>query len=389
MNVTSSGLRPMSVAYLDLIRGLSANLVLAEHAHRIYFGPPRWPLAMIGVTLFFLISGFLILNSAWRRLDRPGPQMEAFLIDRICRIYTAFLPALVFAAVMSVLVVSGKWGQPGITEGPVAFLGNALLLNDYPIFQVVSRLTGSYEFHIRSYETAEPFWTIPVEFWIYVAFAGLAFVIIRGQPPKGILMPILFLMAIPVVLWNAFAGGGDSLTVLWSIGAFFGYIFIRSSALSRLRAIALGVLIAGFGFFALIGRIAQNGFNGYEVQTTIFIAMLIFGLLQLIERIGRSASFLPALVRAFAIYSYSLYLVHNTILIIAFEHLKGLSPTTSLAIGVVAAHSVAILFYWCFERHHKTVAYFLKARLPRRSSRAESALAVVDSVKAQPVWHPA
>ncbi|SON58002.1 Acyltransferase family protein [Hartmannibacter diazotrophicus] len=365
---TIPAFRPLSEAYLDLIRGIAANLVLVEHTSRIFWGEPILPFGTIGVTFFFLISGFLIMNSAWRRFGAPGPQLESFLIDRTSRIFTAFVPVLVIVALVVPFLVSGNWSQPGISKGPVAFIANLFLLNDYPLFQITSRLLHTFQFHVRSYETAEPFWTIPIEYWIYVVFGIFMFCFVNGYRMRGLLLPVLFVVALPVVIWNSFAGGGDSLTLIWCVGALFGYVFIRQFTMSRQRIAMVAAAITGFGLIGFMGRVAQNGFVGYEVQTTIFAAMILFGLLFMINQLDVRFRLLEKLAQGFASYSYSLYLIHNTVLIIVYENIHPANASLTPIIGMVAAHLVAMGCYWCFERHHKTVARYWKARLSRRTA---------------------
>lgn len=361
-------LSPASTAFLDVVRAVAANLVLVEHASRIYVGPPRYPIAMVGVTLFFLISGFLIFVSAWRRFDRPEPGFAPFLLDRVCRIYTAFIPALLIAALLAHLFVVGDWGQPGLNRGPLALIGNALLLNDYPAFQVISRVTGHFDLHLRSYDTAEQFWTIPIEFWIYVVFGFVAFCAVRGERLRGFAMPALILVGIPVVVWNSFAGGGEGLSVLWCLGALFGLVFIQAGAGGR-RTLVGGLVIAAWGALALAGRVSQHGFPGYEVQTELFIAMIVFGLLLALNTVTAPVRIVSGLAGAFASYSYSLYLIHNTILIVFAENLRPVFGTYTMIAAMGAAHVAAIALYWWFERHHKVVAGWLKIRLLHRGGR--------------------
>lgn len=359
---------PASQAFLDVIRVVAANLVLVEHATRIYVGEPRFSAATVGVTLFFLISGFLILISAWKRFERPDPGFEAFIIDRVCRIYTAFFPALLLAAVLAHLFVAGDWGQPGLSRGVLAFIGNALLLNDYPAFQVITRITGTYDLHLRSYNTAEQFWTIPIEFWIYVVFGFVAFCGIRQERLRGWIMPVLVGVGVPVVLWNAFAGGGNSLTLLWCLGAFFGYLFIQVNGQPR-RVLVGALSMALCGAIALAGRVAHEGFAGYEVQTSLFVAMIVFGILGALNTITRPLLVISTFARVLASYSYSLYLIHNTVLIVFYENLRSVFGGKSMLVAILLSHAAAIALYWWCERHHKRVASLLKSSLLGRSMR--------------------
>jgi peptidoglycan/LPS O-acetylase OafA/YrhL len=77
----------------------------------------------------------------------------------------------------------------------------------------------------------------------------------------------------------------------------------------------------------------------------------------------------PALLRGsvnfLASYSYSLYLIHNTALILVLEHIRTQSAWTRVAIAVIAAHSCAYLLYLAFERHYRIVGRWLRPKFER------------------------
>ena len=88
---------------LDLIRGISAQLVVVGHG-LAFFGlarflhEPSFPwMQNIAVLVFFLLSGFLIPYSVNRRSNRDTDySFSYFFVDRFSRIYIPFLTALVF-----------------------------------------------------------------------------------------------------------------------------------------------------------------------------------------------------------------------------------------------------------------------------------------------------
>lgn len=91
--------------HLDAVRGLAVVLVIATHAAfqtgRYETGPLAGSLARMdfGVTLFFLLSGFLLFRP-WalaRATGRPGPVAAAYLWRRALRILPAYWLALVAA----------------------------------------------------------------------------------------------------------------------------------------------------------------------------------------------------------------------------------------------------------------------------------------------------
>jgi peptidoglycan/LPS O-acetylase OafA/YrhL len=101
---------------LDLLRVFAAELVCVFHA--IAFFKVDWlrrphvpPMQNFGVCVFFLLSGFLIAYTLVKKSENPGCGFPDYLIDRIARIYSGWVPALVFVAVVDFfLVKAGVYG---------------------------------------------------------------------------------------------------------------------------------------------------------------------------------------------------------------------------------------------------------------------------------------
>lgn len=62
----------------------------------------------------------------------------------------------------------------------------------------------------------------------------------------------------------------------------------------------------------------------------------------------------------FASYSFSLYLVHNTILIIAEVYLRGVIGRAALPVALVMSHVSAFVLYLPFEQHYRRFGAWLK-----------------------------
>ena len=64
----AGALGPNGIAFLDLLRAIAANLVLFGHANDIFGMKSGIPAGLIGVSVFFLLSGFLITQSSLSRI---------------------------------------------------------------------------------------------------------------------------------------------------------------------------------------------------------------------------------------------------------------------------------------------------------------------------------
>jgi peptidoglycan/LPS O-acetylase OafA/YrhL len=351
-------------AYLDALRAIAANVVVVSHVVLIYLGGGTVG-AGFAVALFFLLSGFLITQSMLNWRTRPPPRLGGFLADRVARIVTPYVPALLLVVAANAWFITSKWGEPGTNTGPWNFLGNLLLLQDHSVFQLLGILHVDVPWRIRSYNAAEPFWTVSVEMWIYVA-AGLFFFCVLGRERvrRRILWPLVAL-SLPVVVWNAAAGGGKSLTLIWLLGAVAGCAQARLSASGSQRTGWLAFWLVAFGAAGLTGRVAKAGFDAYELQTVALVAMMVFGVLVGLARVPSVPPLLDRACRMLASYSYSLYLIHNTVLILVFEATQGMSRWVSIPLGLLLSHAVAIALYLAFERHHRRVAAWLRPRFTR------------------------
>jgi peptidoglycan/LPS O-acetylase OafA/YrhL len=344
--------------YLDFARVVAVNLVFIEHLCAINGYKSDYHFGMMGVVIFFLLSGFLIYTAAANRMQRPGEQFFPFLIDRAARIFSPLLPCIFVVAILNYFVELGDWGLTGVKRGALALFGNVTLLFDYPLFHILSRITGSEAYRIRPYNTTEQFWTIPIEFWTYIIFAFFIFVLCRGERPNKLIAVPLFAIAFPVVFYNSFAGPGLALTLIWTMGATAAYLWVNNHKKEKYN-FYLGLAILMWGVAGGFGRVSKAGFIEFDLQYCLFISMCTFGIFVMLT--GASPKMHP-LYRAltfFSSYSYSLYLVHNTIIIV----LQRYGPddfVTKAALSVIFSHVIAIAFYFCFERFHYNVAGWMK-----------------------------
>lgn len=357
----------MASAYLDALRAAGANLVIASHVLSLYFGIfDRHKLGNLGVAVFFLLSGFLIMQSMLNWLKKPAPpRLPGFLADRVARIMTPYVPALVLIVLANLAFIDTNHGQGGTNTGVLAFLGNLLMLQDHALFQAVEFAGIDLWWRIRPYNSAEPFWTVAIELWIYVSMGMFFFCVLNREKIDRLLGCALVVFAVPVFIWNGAAGGGKSLSLIWLLGATAGYLFHlwRANGYANIRSIATALTL--FGGVALIGRAGKIGFVPFDFQTATLIAMIMFGLLALLMCVQRVPAVLRRSVNFLASYSYSLYLIHNTVLIIVLERIHTESAWTRVAIAVIAAHGCAYLLYLAFERHYRIVGRWLRPKFER------------------------
>jgi peptidoglycan/LPS O-acetylase OafA/YrhL len=370
----SRGTSTSATAFMDTLRFVAANLVMLSHILLVFFDN-KLPYKGRGVAVFilFVLSGFLITRSLMYRATKPGAQMAAFLADRVARIMTPFVPVLLIIALLNATVIHTSWSLDGLSTGFAALLGNLFLLLDYPLFQLLDIAHFDVWWRIRPYNTAEPFWTVAIEFWIYIAASLLVFGLLLRERIRPRYIWALALVSAPVVIWNAADGAGKSLSLIWMLGGLAGFLVVYMGVDSKVaRSKTLATCLLLFGSAALAARIVKFGFDPYDLQTAFLMVVLFFAIFLRLNQAAAAWRMPAALAKFFASYSYSLYLVHNTVLVIVFENTAGLPRPLAIGIGVVLAHAAALLIYHAFEKHHRAVGRYLGPIFTRYMMRSDA-----------------
>lgn len=206
-NLTLHGLRGLSAFWIFLTH---VYLGSSEWGFYPYESWPRviaWLLASgrYAVDLFFMISGYLITESLTRKAD-----VRRFLIDRVIRIYPAFLFALAPLAIVGMLTQQRIFATVPPEQWPFMLLANVLLLpgavNMEPILGVA--------------------WTLSFEMVFYLTAAGI-FVFARRQQRE---LGVALAACVGLILFPHYSGVAS-----FFVGAFV-YLY-RDSALKWLNRI--------------------------------------------------------------------------------------------------------------------------------------------------------
>jgi len=303
---------------LDLIRGLSAQIVVIGHGIS-FFGiftflhEPNFPwMQNIAVLIFFLLSGYLITYSTVRKkMKIPGYGFKHYFSDRFSRIYTAFVPSIVFIVLIDLV---SRYMNPELYSFNSAFnlktfLANLLMLQDHAIFSYTSSLK------ITSFGSARPFWTLAIEWWIYLCFGYFILVFLRKKKINISNLIILgFFSLVPV--YNLIMGRGHGLTTYWLFGALI-YLISTLNILNSIRQrvkIILTIMICGLAFLR-----AYIQMEAYDPIFAFLLAIVIWLIIDIFKNIEFSKAAVN-IIRYNASYSYTLYLIHYSILDFLFNH---------------------------------------------------------------------
>ena len=338
---------------IEGLRGVAALMVVFFHAFvlaRWGGAPAQWGLvqnAWLFVDLFFVISGAIMAMVYGQRLQ-DGRQVRAFFIKRFFRLYPLHL-VTTLTAIGAVIVVQGaKWAaaQAGIQLGgeqpfAVEFFKLSYFLLELVMLQGVGIMTEA----LHNY----PSWSLSVEFWLYLAFAVLFF-FVRSTRARVWASVAIVVLCLDHFL-RVFSGLGPQvlapdvhgmprglLSFFIGVLVWYGWQAVQPR-LRNLSSPVLGAcqLVLAVLSLALIDMRADLGAWVYAIP-------FVFGLWvwSLLPDRGVVAAFLqtPPL-QWLGVHSYSIYLVHVTVL--TFFDWPGRKFGEPLKYAVVAVFVLAVL----------------------------------------------
>lgn len=157
--------RTARLPWLDVLRGLAVGLVLLRHA-----APSVFPAAgIVGVTMFFALSGYLITGLLVRDLDSYGGiRWKRFYLHRVYRLIPALLLLVIVFALVELV-----WDPIGTRDEIVMSVAIALTYTaDFPFAQAASETIG----HLWSLSVEEQFYLV----WPAFILLGFTFFARQG-----------------------------------------------------------------------------------------------------------------------------------------------------------------------------------------------------------------
>jgi peptidoglycan/LPS O-acetylase OafA/YrhL len=223
----------------DFIRFAAALVVIFSHSCRmvpltaeplLYFTKGKYDLGYISVSVFFVISGFLITMSF-----KNSTSISNFFLSRSLRIY----PALLFVVLVSVFIIGPLISTERNSDYFSSLLTAKYLLNIFSIV-IQFRLPGVFEHNYLPYTVNASLWTLPNEIACYftVAIAGTLF-------EKKIFAGILLFLVTFSLFFHKFFYEQDTFYVqliFFASGSFL-YVFKENILLNKYLA-----LLAAFVF---------------------------------------------------------------------------------------------------------------------------------------------
>jgi len=318
--------RDTRVNELDLLRLIAAlGVVFFHYSFRGFAAddmsimpyPLLAPYAMygnLGVELFFMISGFVILMTA------AGGRLREFVVSRIVRLYPAFWICCTSTFVLTLLI-----GAPRFSATPGQYLINLTMLSGF--FGVPS-IDGAY-------------WSLFVELRFYALVAIVLFIgkirsaqtllfcwllasIVLEFAPQATLRSLL------IVDHSAFFIAGATCFIVWSGGLSTARVLMLSGS----WALAVYQSLRALPEFEDYYEVAANAWVVAAIVTVFFVVMLLVALRRS-GALGRRRWLLAGAL------TYPLYLLHQRIGYMIFNAFYPRTNAHLLLWGCVVAMLIA------------------------------------------------
>jgi peptidoglycan/LPS O-acetylase OafA/YrhL len=313
---------------IDLLRFLAAVSVVLYHlTFRGYAADHLSPVAYpalapftkygyLGVELFFIISGFLILMSA------QGKTVKRFLSSRVSRLYPAFW----VACTLTFLVVRLLGPRPG-TLGWSHWI-------DASVKEYLANLTMMAPFFGQQLLDG-PYWTLVYELKFY--FIIILLLALGGLAEKRLLLLLWGWLALSLILPEE---GEFAMLLFPDYAPYFiaGMLFYLVAKNGPAYRFLLPLSVA-YGSSLLCSRqtmlhyrsFYHQGFQlwvGYVTVTVFFVLFLLIALNRLRVKRGAAVIWLGAL-------TYPLYLLHHNIGYVLLQRLAGHFSASTLLAGIL------------------------------------------------------
>jgi peptidoglycan/LPS O-acetylase OafA/YrhL len=382
--------------HLDAVRGLAALWVLLGHSRGLYIAggitamlrnsrqtgtalgyeanqnialthfrlteliTTRVTVSRLAVIAFFVLSGYLVGGSVLKAERRRAFSWGKYLLQRLTRLWTVLLPALVLCAILDGCGMYLLHGPANIYRAspfiaPViarcytagAFLGSAFFLQG-----IVT----------PSFGTNNPLWSLSYEFWFYLFFPLLVAALSGWRTAwSRVGSALLLLVMMALCGWTI-----SAYFLIWLFGAGLALVPLVIPARLRRVALAASVLLLGLTVIVDLKLIVNRFFSELAagIACTVFLWVLLH------DQDRRAHPLYRVGAQRLSAMSYTLYLTHYPMLVFLSAvlmpqwRLWPFTPDSLLkllpVVGLV--FTVSFTMYYCFERNTQRIRGWLERR---------------------------
>lgn len=365
--------------YLDLLRLGAALMVVFSHwvffpvfTGTDYASIRSHDLGGDGVVIFFVLSGLLIAFAAEKRKSE-GPML--FAADRLSRLWSVALPALIFCYVLDVI---GFRLSPAVYAG-VGYQG------DVSINALVANATFMNQLWFSNIQPGSngPYWSLGYEAWYYAIFAAWFF---TSGKWRYLLTAALAVLAGPKILllapswvlglfvWNQIKSGkvnaiGRHISQLLAVAPVVLYIVAHAFGL---HTWLLDITTASLGE-TMMWRLGFSDTFLWALVLGPLVAAHVYGVAGWINAKDEVPDWIDrseGAVRWLAGGSFALYLIHFPVMHFAAAILPGEpSEIWRQALILIIPCVVAYVFAEVSERRRPALRNGLRAILNREGSK--------------------
>lgn len=333
---------------IDLLRFIAAmSVVFFHYAFRGYAADDRsllpYPLlepaakyGYLGVELFFMISGFVIMMTAGTESFRK------FLISRAVRLYPAF-----WICCSITFIVTLMWGEGRFFATTPQYFGNLTLFGDF--------------FDIRPIDGV--YWSLFIEIRFY--FLMSLVLLLRKLHRIEALLCVWLVLSVALEFTDATGLRKFFITeysTYFVAGAMFYQVWLSGASKLRVTAITASCGFAIYQAVNMLPRLERHyqiEFNAFIVAVTICFFYVVMGLVAK-KKMGWMARRTWVVL---GVITYPLYLLHQNVGFMIFNALyPSLNPHLLLWGTVTFMILTALIIHVAFE---KTIARWLKRVLNR------------------------
>lgn len=298
--------------YLDAVRFLAALMVVFYHMNMRWLSADILPLSGHGhaaVMVFFVLSGYVISYIHARRENTPAE----YWASRLSRFYSLAIPVVL---VTPLLDLAGAALRPEIYEGWTTH-GLALVR----IAASLAWLNEVWTISIMSFSNT-PYWSLCYEMWYYILFAVCVFTAGRTRVallagcalvvgPKILLLAPVWAMGVVLHRWQLLQRTSFHAGLAMFIGSFIAFGLFQHYRLTDLGSAWIRDLVGP----TLHHQLTFSRFALTDYLLGLIVAANFVGARAIAPVLGRVLLPLARPIRWLAGYTFSLYLMHQPLLL--------------------------------------------------------------------------
>lgn len=331
-----------SIAYnraIDGLRGIAILLVLLFHLF-----PAQFSFGYVGVDIFFVLSGFLITQIIYTKLESNTFSFAEFYRNRIRRIFPAMLIVLASTFLIGYLF---------LFPNELAILGRHIQSSSlfYQNFRLISE--AGYWDESSTLKPLLHFWSLSVEEQFYLFWPILILILYRLRLNLTLGLSLIFLALLVLPQFADIDPFYHSLSRFWELclgGVVFAIVdrYDTSKKLYQFRFIVYLLFAA-----AIVLGYGNDSFNFFKtllmaVSTGLLITLLVS---------NQNQKFLSTYPLVFlGLISFPLYLWHYVL--IAYAHIFGINvPENGAWIAIISIFLAYFTYIFVEIKARKQISY--------------------------------